>query len=128
VFSVTWERNALCRKTTLLNAVAWLRLLLAGVSAKARVPSRLAYVGFLVNEVALRQVILRVPRFYPVTILPLFLHTHLHLNTTVIRKRSGRSLGTFRQSNNFSDIGYRWTERCFHIVNVSKGSAKSRCF
>jgi hypothetical protein len=38
-------------------------------------------------------------RFSPVTIIPSMLRTHLHLTSTVIRRTSGRSLGTFKQSN-----------------------------
>ena len=36
--------------------------------------------------------------FYPVTIIPLILRTHLHFNIILIRRTSGQSLGTFRRN------------------------------
>jgi hypothetical protein len=41
----------------------------------------------------------------PVRIIPPMLHTHLHLNTCLIRRTSGRSLGTLKQRIVISDIG-----------------------
>jgi hypothetical protein len=48
---------------------------------------------------------LRVLQFSPVSIIPLTLHTHLLFNTTLIRRTSGRSFGTFTQNIVLSDIG-----------------------
>ena len=52
-------------------------------------------------------------------------HTHLHLNTAVIRRTSGRSLGTFKSSA-FSEMGKQWKKStslliCFHQVNCTEG-------
>jgi len=66
-------------------------------------------VRFVVDKVALGQAVLRVLRFSPVIILPIF-HTH-HLNVTLNRRTIGRSLGTVKQSRAVSDIGEQWTEK-----------------
>ena len=79
---------------------------------------------FVVDKVALRQVVLRVLRFSPVIIPPVF-HTH-HLNVTLNRRTidvtlnrrtTGRCLGTFKQSRAVSDIGEHWTEQYFQIIS-----------
>jgi len=53
-------------------------------------------VRFMIYKVALGQVFLRVLRFSPVIIPPVF-RTH-HLNVILIRRTIGRSLGTFKQT------------------------------
>lgn len=50
--------------------------------------------------------------FSPSTPMP---HTHLNLITTV-RRTSERSLGTFRQSSFFADIGEHWTQKCINKI------------
>jgi hypothetical protein len=50
------------------------------------------------DKVVLRQVILRVLRFSPVTVSPSVFHTHIHFSTTINRRTSGKSRGTFKQS------------------------------
>jgi hypothetical protein len=52
------------------------------------------HVRYAVDRLALWQVFLPILRFSPVSIVPPMLHTRLHLNTTLIRRTSGRSLGT----------------------------------
>jgi hypothetical protein len=59
--------------------------------------------------------------FPPVSIVPPMLQIHLYLNTILIRRTSGRSLGTFKESNVLSDIGKYWTEKCFRIAFVFRG-------
>ena len=39
------------------------------------------------------------------SIIPKMLHAHLHVNTSFIRRTSGRNFGTLKQINAFSDIG-----------------------
>ena len=58
------------------------------------------------GKVPLGQVSLLVFRSSPDTIIPPMLRTCLH--TILIRRTSGRMLGTFKQSNALSDIGWQW--------------------
>ena len=41
----------------------------------------------------------------PFSIIPKILHAHLNVNTSFIRRTSGRNFGTLKQINAFSDIG-----------------------
>jgi hypothetical protein len=61
-------------------AVPWLRWLVAGFSPRRPelAPSSV-HVGFVVNKVALRQVFLRVIRFYPANIIPSWLSVLIYL-------------------------------------------------
>jgi hypothetical protein len=53
------------------KAVPWLRLLVAGVSLRSPgFEPRSLHVGFVVDNVALRQVFLQVLQFSPVSIIP----------------------------------------------------------
>jgi hypothetical protein len=58
---------------------------------------RAVLVGFVVSEVALGHVSLKVLRFSFVIIIPLMLRIHLCLNSGVTESTSGQSLGTFKQ-------------------------------
>jgi hypothetical protein len=58
---------------------------------------RAVLVGFMVSEVALGQVSLKVLRFSFVIIIPLMMCIHLFLNSGVTERTSGQSLGTFKQ-------------------------------
>jgi len=60
---------------------------------------------FLVGKVTLWQVSIPVLRFSHVSIIPPMLHTHLYLNITVIRRTSGRSLGSLRKHGSFGYQG-----------------------
>ena len=51
------------------------------------------------------------------------LHTHLHINTTLIRRTSGRNLGTFTQGNVLIS-GENWAEGYFHVTS-SEGTGFS---
>jgi hypothetical protein len=42
--------------------------------------------------------------------------TVLKVNTTAIRRKTVRCLGTFKQSNSLSCIGSNGKEKCFHVV------------
>jgi hypothetical protein len=50
--------------------------------------------------------------------IPPLLSTHIRLNI-IIRRTSGRILGTFKQSNALSDIEQHWTERYFPDLSFS---------
>jgi hypothetical protein len=54
-------------------------------------------VRFVSDKEVLRQVSLPVLRVYTVSIVPALFNTYLHLNTTVTRRTSGRSLRTSKQ-------------------------------
>jgi hypothetical protein len=61
----------------MIFTVPWLRRLFAGFSPRRPgIASRSVHVGFVLDEVALRQVFLRVLRFSPVIIIPPLLHIH----------------------------------------------------
>jgi hypothetical protein len=72
------------------------------------------HVRFVVDKVALGRVFLKIMRLLPLSIIPPVLHSNL-LNT-IIRRTSGRSLGT---SNLVADIGVHWTGTDFHIVSIA---------
>lgn len=55
---------------------------------------RPVHVTFMLGQVALGQVFLRVLQFSSVSIIPPILHTHLHFSTTKAKWRSLQSLGT----------------------------------
>jgi len=61
-----------------------------------KVSSDLDHMTFVVGKVTLGRVILRVLWASPVSIVAPMLHTHLDLNTTLIRKTSGRILGILK--------------------------------
>ena len=73
--------------------------------------------GIVVDIVALAQDFLKVLQFYPASAIPPMLHTHHHLNTALIRRTSGRSLGSFEQSDAISGTGQHWTANSCHIVS-----------
>jgi hypothetical protein len=77
---------------------------------------------FMVDKMALGQVVLRVLRFSPVIIPPIF-YTH-HLNVTLNRRTNGRNLGTFKQSRAVSDIGEHWIEKYFQIISSNLQTAE----
>jgi len=53
---------------------------------------RSVHMGFVVDKVTVEQGSLRVLRYSAVSTISTMLHTQLHLNITVIRRKSGRSL------------------------------------
>jgi hypothetical protein len=60
---------------------------------------------FLMDKVAPRQASLCVFRFSPISIIPPMLHTHLHLEGLVTRRKNGRSLGAFQKTKLFWKLG-----------------------
>jgi hypothetical protein len=59
---------------------------------------------FLVDKVALGQVFLGAPCFCSVRIVPSMLRINFHLNVTILRRTTRRSLETIKQRNSLSDI------------------------
>jgi hypothetical protein len=51
-----------------------------------------------------------------VTIIPSKVHTHLHINTTAIKRKTVKCLGTFKQSNTLLCNRIIGKEKCFHVV------------
>ena len=83
---------------------------------------RSAYVRFVVNTVALWQVFLRVLQFYPLSIIPTKLHTHLYLRVAFTRRTNERRQGTFQEIMSFrkwGTIGYK--NRLTFIFSVLRG-------
>ena len=70
-----------------LPAVSWFRQSIASLSPRrSRVHLRSVYVGFVMDKVLLRQIFLRVFRFFPVTITVHLKQPKLHINNTQINK------------------------------------------
>ena len=79
-------------------------------------------VRFVEDKVALRQVSLPVLRFSLVHIIPLMLHTDLHLHAAVTRRTKRAKPGNLKKSNVLSEIREQWIGTYFHFV--FKGSSK----
>jgi len=56
------------------------------------------------DRIAVRLVFLRI-RAFPLTTSSLMVRTHLHPNTAVSRRTSGRVLESFKHSSPLSDVG-----------------------
>jgi hypothetical protein len=69
-------------------------------------------VGFMTDQVALRQVFLRVRLFCPVIIILPTLHTHLYLHDAFVIRTNRRSLGTFPKAMFFPQSGSIKKEEC----------------
>ena len=70
-------------------------------------------VAFVVDEVALGHVCLRVLRPFCDSIIPSLLHAHLHLHSTLTNRANGRSLGPFQRSALFKQSGQHRMKKCF---------------
>jgi len=90
---------------------------------------RSAYVRFVVKNVALWQVFLRVLQLYPLSIIPTKLHTHHHVRVAFIRRTNGRRQGTFQEIMFFrkwGTIGYK--SRLTFIFSVLRGLKPGETF
>jgi hypothetical protein len=78
--------------------------------------------SFIYLPSTLYNVSLPVLQFSPVSIIPLMLHTSFHLNTIIIRRTSGRGMGTFKVAL----FWILWTEvlsHCsFFMVQMVRGA------
>ena len=77
-----------------------------------------------VRSVTLKHVSLQVLSFSTVSIIPPILHTHFHLNTDRMGRKSWRFLRTFKQSNSLSEIGEHWTGSTSRLCFFSNKSTK----
>jgi hypothetical protein len=73
------------------------------------------HAGFVVDKLAMGPVLLRVLRFYPVTIIPRMLHTYPHLHVIHTRMINGRILKAFQKAMHFRKIGEHCTEETFNL-------------
>jgi hypothetical protein len=85
------------------------------LTVKAWVRARASPVAYVMDKAARGPLFVPVLWFSPFNITPMF-HTHLNL----IRGTSGRSLGTFKESNTFSDIN----EQCKEYSSLCKALGK----
>jgi hypothetical protein len=89
MFSVKYELNfkVVCRRISgLKSAVPWPRYLVADLSLRRPVLYPVSFhVRFLVDKVAMGQVFLQVPWFFPVTVIPSVLHSHIHPPAALLR-------------------------------------------
>jgi hypothetical protein len=76
--------------------------------------SNIIHFNIRVDQVVLRQVILRVLLFFPVRIIPPMLRTHLNLFVALIRKTNGASLGILKTSA-LSESGH-WAGKYFQLA------------
>jgi hypothetical protein len=97
-----------------LLTAPWCRRLIAGFSSRrSRFDPRPVRVRFVVCQVPLGQVLLRLRVPAPM------LRTRLRLT----RRTSGRILGNLEKNSSFSEIGNHWIENCnFHVVSVRTSS------
>jgi len=65
------------------------------------------------------QLLLRPLLFAPVSIIPPMVHISPILNTTVISRTRGQSMGIFERSSTHSDVKEYWTQLYFHFVVVT---------
>jgi hypothetical protein len=101
----------ICRLCRLLSSGGRAMTQVTGLSLqRPRFNPRSLHMGFVMDKVTLGQVSLQVLGFIFVNIIPPMLHTHLHLNATLITRTSRQSLVTFKQSNDLWDIKRHWTE------------------
>ena len=68
------------------------------------------------DKVTLSQAFLQVPIICPFSAIPPVLRTYLRLVTAAILRTRGRSLETFKQSNNLSDIRHKSTDKYFQAL------------
>jgi len=81
-------------------------------------------VVYVVEEVTLGQVCLRVPRSLCNSIIPSALHVHLHLQVTLTKRTNGRSLRPFQRSVLLRQRGsIRWKS----IFSPSQFNPSSQC-
>jgi hypothetical protein len=66
---------------------------------------RSAYTRIVDDKVALGEVLLRVFRFHPLSIIPTTIHIHLHLRVVVTGRTNMRSLGNFQKVQFFRKWG-----------------------
>jgi len=59
---------------------------------------RSVHVGFVVDKVALRNVIFSLPRFSPFSIVLPPVNTNFHLHVALTKRSKGQNLGTFQES------------------------------
>ena len=69
------------------------------------------HVTFVVDNLTLGKDLCRVLLRSLVSIIPPMLHTHLHLNTALVRRTSRQSLRTFKLSNAVPNFVELWTEK-----------------
>ena len=82
-------------------------------TTEVQVRSQVSTVRFVVDNVAMVQVYLRILRFCSVSIIPSMLHTHFHLHVALTGRANGRSLGTFQKEILFGKSGSIGWERIF---------------
>jgi hypothetical protein len=82
------------------------------------------HVKFLLDRVALGQTFSRALLTVPAGIIPPLIQTHLHINTILIRRTSGQSLGGFEQGNAFCHIGEHRTKIYLYYL-LFKGLSSS---
>jgi len=109
-FLLLISTNVMLQSSVTARAVS-----LRPLSTASRLRSRVSPCGICGDKVVLGQVPLSVRWFSPVSTVTPMLHTHLHLNTILIGRTSGRSLGTFQQSNAL------YIKILFLCGNTSKG-------
>ena len=68
----------------------------------------------------------RVHPVFLVVIIPPIFHIRIHLNTTVVRRTSERSLGTIKHTDALPDAGDQWTRKCLRI-RIKQVFTRIRC-
>jgi hypothetical protein len=68
------------------------------------------HVIFALNKVQLQQAFIGILWFFPVSIIPTVLHTHLHIHVALTRRAKGEA-GSPPKSNALSENGEHWLEK-----------------
>jgi hypothetical protein len=74
--------------------------------------------SFVVEKVALRPVLLLALPFFPFSIIPPVLHTHLQLHVAFNRTKRRNQANTAK-SNDLSNIEEQWIETNFHVIFIT---------
>jgi hypothetical protein len=79
---------------------------------------RSVHMGHVEDRVVLEWVLLRALLFFPVSVIPPVLHTHLHLNVSLTSGTEGRSVGTFQQAVFFREPGAFCSKLLSHFSSL----------
>ena len=74
----------------------------------------------MVDEVALLEGFLLVLLFCFVSIITAMVDNHFHLKATLLRRTTGRTLETFKQSNALSGVAERWIEKHLYVDTLPR--------
>jgi len=105
------------------QTVPRLRQSVAGLSWRSGFDS--VRMTLVVDTVSLGRVFLPVLWYYPISVIPPMLHTHLHLRVALTTRTKARSLGTRHQAILFRKSAEHRTEKYFHFFMHKGGRTQN---